>query len=201
MRPHRRQPTRLPHPWDAPAKHKKSRCCKSRLCSADQQEHQRPKVLLSFCFVALRVAATPFKVLLQQLPFSPRRSLSGRKEMNAEQPFSSWRKSFPGIHESHWLELDHVAHPWANQRQVRYHIWTQADHDFSSRSGPWQPKHRWDSTQKGGGRAVDGETAPRPLFLALTVLSSDCIFPTVWTTYLNVVASNTVCQGEIPFPI
>ena len=170
------------------------------LCPADQQGHQRPKFLLSVCF-SPSVSATPFKVLLQQFPFSPGRSLSGRKEVSAEQPFSSWRKSFPGIHESHGLELDRVAHPWANQRQVRHHIWTQADHDFSSLSGPWQPKHRRDSTQKDGGRAVEGETAPRSLFPALTVLSSDCTFPTVWTTYLNVLLPQTQSvRGKFLFP-
>lgn len=64
-----------------------------------------------------------------------------------------------------------MAHPWANQREVRYHIWTQANHDLSSLSGPWQPKHRWDAS-------VKGTTAPRSLFPALIVFSSDCILPT-----------------------
>lgn len=119
--------------------------------------------------------------------------------MNTEQPFSSWRKSFPEIHASYWLELGHMAHPWANQRQVKYHIWTQADHDFSSLFGPWLPKHTWDSTQKEGGRTVEGETAPRSLFPALTVLSSDCIFPTAWTTYLNVLLPQTPSVGGNSF--
>ena len=52
-------------------------------------------------------------------------------------------------------------------------------------------KHRQDSTQKGGGRAVEGETAPRSLFPALTVLSSDCTFPAIWTTYFNVLLPQT----------
>ena len=68
-------------------------------------------------------------------------------------------------------------------------------------SWPWQPKHRRDSTQKDGGRAVEGETAPRSLFPALTVLSSDCTFPTVWTTYLNVLLPQTQSvRGKFLFP-
>ena len=84
--------------------------------------------------------------------------------MKAEQPFSSWRKSFPGIHESHWLELDRVAHPWANQRQVRYHVWTRADHDFSSRSGPWQPNTGRILLRKEEEELLRGRQLPDPYF-------------------------------------
>lgn len=84
-----------------------------------------------------------------------------------------------------------MAHPWTNQREARYHIWTQDPHDFSPRTGPSQPKHRWDSIQKEGGIAVEGATAPKSLFPALTTLSSNCTFPTAWSTYLIVLLPQT----------
>ena len=98
MRPHRRQPTRLPRPWDSPGKNTGVGCHFLLQCmKVKMQVKSLSRVWL---------LATPWTAAYQAPPsmgFSRQEYWSGEIEMDRQ--YSSWLKK-PGIHSSHPLSLE-----------------------------------------------------------------------------------------------
>lgn len=124
-------------------------------------------------------------------------SLAGRKEMKAKQAFSSWRKKI--LFRNLCISLARIGSHGSPLDQSKGSEVPHLD------SGPsWFFPSNWalaTQTQVGfyseGRRiAVEGATAPKSLFPALTTLSSNCTFPTAWSTYLIVLLPQTQSFSE-----
>ena len=113
LRPYRRQPTRLPHPWDSPGKNTGVGChCLLQIC------HMLLLLLLLSCFSRVWLCATP-KTAGHQAPLSLGFS---RQEHWSGLPFSSpmhesekWKWSHSVVSDSqrpHGLQSTRFLHPW-----------------------------------------------------------------------------------------